>query len=193
MMKKEYKSTSKFTDNDILRYFYGEMPEDEKNTFEQALMLDKNLRKSYKELTFTLGTLPAQESAFQSPEPETLNTILAFANASIQKNTADVSQTQTAQDKPMKIRRFTPKPIVVGMAILLSAIVNFSGYSQYKQATHKKIQRDAQEWENLDNLEIHKLHRDITAIKEHRGAILPVDSTIYQVVNHEEHTTIILP
>jgi len=192
-MKQAHKQTSKFVDNDILRYFYGEMPEEEKNAFEQALMHDKNLRKSYKELTFTLGMLPDEETAFQSPEPEVLNSILAFSKVSVQTTAQIHAEENTIEDKLIKIRKYTPRPIIVGMAILFSAIVNFSGYSQYKQATNKKVKHEALEWENLDNAEIQKIHRDITVLKEHRGGILPADSAVYEVVTHDESTTIVLP
>lgn len=194
-MKEEYKRTSKFVDNDILRYFYGEMSEVEKNAFENALMVDKNLRKSYKELTFTLGMLPRTDELFHAPEPEILNNILAFSKTKMQETTLS-QQAEKIENKPIKLRKFTPKPIIVGMAILLSVIVNFSGYSsqhKHKQATNKKIKHDALEWENLDNAELQKLYRDISVIKEHRGGIIASDSAVYEVVTHEENTTIVLP
>lgn len=193
-MKEYHKQTSKFVDNDILRYFYDEMSEAEKNAFEQALMLDKNLRKSYKELTFTLGMLPT-ENTFHSPEPEIIHNILAYSKTAIQKQAEITTCQKNADEKRIKIRKFTPRPILVGIAILFSAIVNFSGYSQYKhkQVTDKRIKQDALEWENLDNNEIQKLHRDLTVLKEHRGGILPADSAVYEVVTHDETTTIVLP
>ncbi len=194
-MKEEHKQTSKFVDNDILRYFYGEMSETEKHAFEKSLMLDKNLRKSYKELTFTLGMLPNAENAYKSPEPEILNNILTFSKSAVQKPSELVAEEKNSEEKRIKIRKFTPRPIIVGMTILFSAIVNFSGYSQYKykQAINKKIKHEAMEWENLDNIEIQKLHRDLTVLKEHRGGILPADSAVYEVVTHDENTTIVLP
>lgn len=194
-MKEEHKKTSKFVENDILRYFYGEMSDAEKYAFEQALMLDKNLRKAYKELTFTLGMLPPAENTFHTPEPEILNNILAFSKTAVHKMPETIADEKFSHEKGIKIRKFTPRPIIVGMAILLSAIVNFSGYSQYKykQATNKKIKHDAMEWENLDNKEIQKLHRDLNVLKEYRGGILPADSAVYEVVTHDENTTIVLP
>lgn len=194
-MKEEHKQTSKFVDNDILRYFYGEMSEEEKNAFEQALMTDSHLRKSYKELTFTLGMLPSIETSLQSAEPVVLNSILAFSKTAVQKQSEANPNEKNAEEKLIKIRKFTPRPIIVGMAILLSAIVNFSGYSQYKykQASSKKIKHEALEWENLDNTEIQKLHRDLNVLKEYRGGILPADSAVYEVVTHDENTTIVLP
>jgi hypothetical protein len=194
-MKEEHKQTSKFVDNDILRYFYGEMSEEEKNAFEQTLMLDKNLRKSYKELTFTLGMFPNAENTYKSPEPELINNILAFSKNSVQQHSTVLTDEKSDDPKLIKIRKFTPRPIMVGMAILLSAIVNFSGYSQYKykQTTNKKVKHEALEWENLDHTELQKLHRDLNVLKEHKGGILPADSAIYEVVTHDENTTIVLP
>ncbi|MCS7029318.1 MAG: hypothetical protein NZ519_11200 [Bacteroidia bacterium] len=193
---KERSTISKFTENDILRYFYGEMPENEKIAFEQALMTNSKLRRAYKELTFTLGMLPDIENTGTSPEPEILQNILEFSKSTLEHKFCQNNTTEnekTFSERWTKIRKYTSKTIIAGLAVLLSGIVSFSGYSQYKQSTHKKIASEALEWEFLDNKEIEKLNRDVHVLKEHRGGILPTDSAIYELVTHDESNIIVLP
>ncbi|MCS7078100.1 MAG: hypothetical protein NZ455_15415 [Bacteroidia bacterium] len=192
---KEYKTTSKFVENDILRYFYGEMSKEEKDAFEHALMTNNQLRKSYKELTLTLGILPDIEHTVPPPDTQIIQNILAFSQTTLEEKQRNdiLKKNSPHQSIILKLRKYAPKPIIVGLAIVFSAIINFSGYSQYKQATNKKIRNEALEWESLDNKEIDKIYRDMNVIKEHRGGILPIDSTVYEVVNHEESNFIVLP
>lgn len=178
--------TNSFTENDILRYFYGEMSVEESGSFEQQLMVDTQLQSLYKKHSMLLGLLPVL--TFE-PSESSIQKILDF---SANYHTATQTEVVIQVDK-RNIRKYTPRPIVVGMAILFSAIMSFTGYSQFKQETNQKIKQDALEWESTDVKDLQYIHRNLKAIQEYRSAPLLVDSTTYQIISPDEtHATIVL-
>ena len=67
-----------FTQTDLIRYFYREITEEQRNEIDRALLRDNNLRVMYNEMCATLKEL--DEAALQPSESTVMN-ILSYSRA----------------------------------------------------------------------------------------------------------------
>ncbi|MDN5204404.1 hypothetical protein QQ008_23630 [Fulvivirgaceae bacterium BMA10] len=65
-----------FTQNDLIRYYYNEMSEEEKTEIENALVIDPNLMEEYREISTTARLINEVEV---SPSERTISNILSYS------------------------------------------------------------------------------------------------------------------
>lgn len=67
-----------FTPNDVVRFLYHEMPSEEAQDFQEALVLDVSLMDTYQRLKAIRDTLVAQPVTKQPPE-RAIKRVLAYS------------------------------------------------------------------------------------------------------------------
>ena len=70
--------TKTFTQDDVIRYLYNEIPGKEKSEFESALIFDDNLLRLFNELSSVKDYLSKE---YKNPSNQTIENILDYAKS----------------------------------------------------------------------------------------------------------------
>ncbi len=68
--------TKTFTPNELIRYYYQEISEEERKKVEKALIVDAELQEQYKELSKVIKKL---DNLYREPSDKTIKSILDYS------------------------------------------------------------------------------------------------------------------
>lgn len=172
----------KFDKNDVLRFLYGELNEEEQNAFFDALTTDEELSATYDELSQSLDVL--EDTSFE-PSDISVGAVVAYVRTT---SPAVVAEAEKRSVTSPRVRRFNFRKQVASAAMVIFAVgtvlFTLKAFSAPENANANGLTSAQYEWdtasfsEHLDHARMH-----LQNLSDDREVVAPVHHNTYRLIN----------